>query len=482
MGKGGEVKAKGEEMQSTNLHKSTQKFVEISEDLWRTEKGLGVSSQELGLAATTFAKATVVKKDTKSAKPWPMVRLGDVCVFRRGLTYAKTDEVAYSSKVVLRSNNVDLETGVLNLNDLKYLREDFEIPSEKIIKPNTLLMCMANGSKSHLGKVALIEQDFEYAFGGFMGLLLPKDITPKYLYYFLKAPMFKAYVKSLQDGANINNLKFSDFSELQIPLPPLSVQKEIVERLEKELGEADKVAAEFKRMVELADTEFKAELDEVFNSLSANSAPPREIKNDGCVGFVTRGAAEDAEKWAMARLGDVCEEIRERISVDEVALKNYITTDNMLKGCGGVRVAESVPVEGSLVKYQIGDVLISNIRPYLKKAWLADRSGGCSSDVIVFRSVRTDLSEEYLFKALSQEGFFEYSMLNVSGTKMPRGKREWIKDFEFPLPPLSVQKEIVAKLDAAKERCEKLKAEAERGLRAAENLRKAILSEAFELN
>ncbi|MBP3405044.1 MAG: hypothetical protein J6N18_03000 [Kiritimatiellae bacterium] len=69
----------------------------------------------------------------------------------------------------------------------------------------------------------------------------------------------------------------------------------------------------------------------------------------------------------MVRLGDVCEEIRERISVDEVALKNYITTYNMLKGCGGVRVAESVPVEGSLVKYQIGDVLISNIRPYLKK-------------------------------------------------------------------------------------------------------------------
>jgi restriction endonuclease S subunit len=190
--------------------------------------------------------------------------------------------------------------------------------------------------------------------------------------------------------------------------------------------------------------------------------------------------AESAKDWPMVRLGDVCEEIRERISVDEVALKNYITTDNMLKGCGGVRVAESVPVEGSLVKYQIGDVLISNIRPYLKKAWLADRSGGCSSDVIVFRSRRTDLSEEYLFKALSQDGFFEYSMLNVSGTKMPRGKREWIKDFEFPLPSIEVQKEIVAKLDAAKERCEKLKAEAERGLKAAENLRKAILSEAFE--
>jgi restriction endonuclease S subunit len=264
-----------------------------------------------------------------------------------------------------------------------------------------------------------------------------------------------------------------------------------VERLEKELGEADKVAAEFKRMLELADEEFKAELDETFGGLGNG-----ELGTEKGLGVssqelglaattfakatVVKKNAESAKPWPMVRLGDVCEEIRERISVDEVALKNYITTDNMLKGCGGVRVAESVPVEGSLVKYQIGDVLISNIRPYLKKAWLADRSGGCSSDVIVFRSRRTDLSEEYLFKALSQDGFFEYSMLNVSGTKMPRGKREWIKDFEFPLPSIEVQKEIVAKLDAAKERCEKLKAEAERGLKAAENLRKAILSEAFE--
>jgi restriction endonuclease S subunit len=55
-----------------------------------------------------------------------------------------------------------------------------------------------------------------------------------------------------------------------------------------------------------------------------------------------------------------------------------------------------------------------------------------------------------------------------------------VKDVYIPLPPLSVQKGIVAKLDAAKEMCEKLKAEAERGLKAAENLRKAILSEAFE--
>ncbi len=218
------------------------------------EKESGVSSQELGLAA----------KNAKSAKPWPMVRLGDVCEFRRGLTYAKADEVSYSSKVVLRSNNVDLESGELNLNDLKYLREDFEVPVEKIIEPNTLLMCIANGSKSHLGKVALIEQDFKYAFGGFMGLLVPRNINSKYLYYFLSAPLFKAYVKSLQDGANINNLKFSDFSEFQIPLLPIEVQKGIVAKLDAAKERCEKLKAEAERGLRAAENLRKAILSEAF--------------------------------------------------------------------------------------------------------------------------------------------------------------------------------------------------------------------------
>ena len=119
----------------------------------------------------------------------------------------------------------------------------------------------------------------------------------------------------------------------------------------------------------------------------------------------------------------------------------------MIKGCGGIKEAESLPVNVGLVHYHSGDVLVSNIRPYLKKTWLADRSGGCSSDVIVFRSNREDLASEYLYRVLSQDGFFDYSMQNVSGTKMPRGKRDWIKRFEFPLPPLPVQREIVARLE-----------------------------------
>lgn len=181
----------------------------------------------------------------------------------------------------------------------------------------------------------------------------------------------------------------------------------------------------------------------------------------------------------MVRLGDVCVEIRERIPSTGVSPENYVTTDNMIKACGGIRPADSVPAGTSLVRYATGDVLVSNIRPYLRKVWLADRDGGCSSDVIVFRRDRHDLAPEYLFRVLSQDGFSNYVMQNVSGTKMPRGKRDWIKGFRFPAPPLPVQHEIVTRLKKELAEVDRLAANYKRIAERAEDEFKAELEEIF---
>ena len=183
--------------------------------------------------------------------------------------------------------------------------------------------------------------------------------------------------------------------------------------------------------------------------------------------------------WTTKKLGEVCEEIRERISSAEIPLAAYITTDNMLKNCAGVCEAENLPPKiCSLVAYQSGDILLSNIRPYLKKIWLADRSGGASSDVIVLRPRFENILARYIYRALAREEFFDFSMLNVTGTKMPRGKRDWIKSFEIPIPPLAEQKRIVTKIDAAFEKIDRLKANAEKNLANAKELSQSALDEA----
>lgn len=184
--------------------------------------------------------------------------------------------------------------------------------------------------------------------------------------------------------------------------------------------------------------------------------------------------------WPMVRLGDVCEEIKDRIQSSKVAVSEYVTTDNMVKDRGGIVQAEYVPSDVGLVEYRKGDVLIANIRPYLKKIWLADHDGGCSSDVVVFRTNTDELSPEYLYSVLSQDAYFEYVMQKPRGTKMPRGDRDWMKEFRFPLPPLPVQREIVARLERELAAVEKMKKGFEALAETAKAEFKAELKEVFE--
>ena len=191
-------------------------------------------------------------------------------------------------------------------------------------------------------------------------------------------------------------------------------------------------------------------------------------------------ATERKHPWPMVRLGDVCDEIKDRIQSSKISVDEYVTTDNMVKDRGGIVQAEYVPSEVGLVEYHKGDVLIANIRPYLKKIWLADHDGGCSSDVVVFRSNTDGLSSEYLYSVLSQDAYFEYVMQKPRGTKMPRGDRDWMKEFRFPLPSLSVQREIVARLERELAAVEKMKKGFEALAETAKAGFKAELKEVFD--
>lgn len=159
--------------------------------------------------------------------------------------------------------------------------------------------------------------------------------------------------------------------------------------------------------------------------------------------------AEYSGSFPLVKLGEVAPFVTERTTLDEIQIADFITTDNMLKDKRGVKVYEGVPQISGLVKFSAGDVLVSNIRPYLKKIWLADRAGGCSPDVLVFR-VRDEniLRPEYLFEVLREDDFFAFAMATAGGMKMPRGNKDKIKSYKFPLPPLDVQKKIVDEFNA----------------------------------
>jgi len=141
------------------------------------------------------------------------------------------------------------------------------------------------------------------------------------------------------------------------------------------------------------------------------------------------------------KLKDVCSYAKDRISLSNLTIENYISTENMLPDKGGVVVASGLPTTPQVAKYQHSDVLISNIRPYFKKIWYANKTGGCSNDVLVVRS-NEKYDSLFLYYVLSNDEFFSYSTATAKGTKMPRGDKTAIMDFDVPNIPLAHQKQI----------------------------------------
>ena len=143
------------------------------------------------------------------------------------------------------------------------------------------------------------------------------------------------------------------------------------------------------------------------------------------------------------RLSDIATYVIDKISSSDISLEEYVTTDCIKQNKRGWEIAKNLPPQScSLIYYKPGDILIANIRPYLKKIWFADMEGGASSDVLVFRA-KEGHSPEYLYAALLQDSFFNYVMQGAKGSKMPRGDKDQIMRYE--MPTLSVSEESIGK-------------------------------------
>lgn len=148
------------------------------------------------------------------------------------------------------------------------------------------------------------------------------------------------------------------------------------------------------------------------------------------------------------KLINICDIVNIRTS----EIRNYVSTENMLPNKGGVCEAANVP-SGTVIEYKVGDILISNIRPYFQKIWRADRNGGCSADVLCIRA-KENVDSKYLYYLLSQQAFFDYVMSGAKGCKMPRGDKKQIMQWLVTLPPLEEQRRIAGILGSLDDKIE----------------------------
>lgn len=141
----------------------------------------------------------------------------------------------------------------------------------------------------------------------------------------------------------------------------------------------------------------------------------------------------------LCQLCEIAYFVTDKIPLEKVLLTDYVTTDSLLPNKEGRCVAQNLPPQKcALTHYKCGDVLVANIRPYLKKIWFADREGGASADVLVFRA-KSGHSQEFLYASLLQDSFYDYVMKGKKGSKMPRGDKAQI--MRYSIPKLSLAEE-----------------------------------------
>ena len=259
--------------------------------------------------------------------------------------------------------------------------------------------------------------DFDFVVGADgVKILIPKE--------FLKAKFLLYYLRWYQVPSLGYSRHYKLLKEIVLPVPPIAEQERIVAELDLLQGIIEKKKEQLKAYDQLAQSIF----------------------------YTMFGDPIDNPKgWEVKKLGEVCEYAKTRIPSNNISVRNYIGVENLLQNCQGKTIATKVPKDIGLTMFIEGDVLIGNIRPYLKKIWLADCQGGCNGDVLTIRRKTqfvTIVDALYLFKCLSTDLFFEFAMQYSKGEKMPRGDKKEIMKYELLLPPLSLQQEFAEKVEA----------------------------------
>ena len=180
------------------------------------------------------------------------------------------------------------------------------------------------------------------------------------------------------------------------------------------------------------------------------SAECEKIKGSKNLNVPALRFPEFTEEWKSVHLEEIAEFQKQRISTALLNNNNYISTENILQDFEGIQSSSSIPVNTNVIEYQKGDILLSNIRPYLKKVWFADRKGGCSADVFVLRGDKC--VQHFLYYVIASDRFINYVMSGVKGVKMPRGDKSQMDKYAFSIPTNTEQRKIAKFLSMLDER------------------------------
>lgn len=274
---------------------------------FKTTLGLIATKEQISANGEFSLTAERYRSGAVSNSEYPLVELGQICELVRGVVYTKEDEVSEGGLKVLRANNIDRDRAELNLSDVKQVSPKLGFSDDKKLKRDDIFICLASGSKEHIGKVALIKEDTDFYFGGFMGSIRVNSgrLMAGYLVRQLTTGHFNDYLRAQIAGANINNLSAGLLYGFKIPLPPLDVQKEIVTEIEgyqKVIDGARAVIDNYRPQIQISPNWPMVELGKIARLINGRAYKQEELLSEGPTPVLRVGNFFSNREWYYSDL------------------------------------------------------------------------------------------------------------------------------------------------------------------------------------
>ncbi|MFA0273249.1 restriction endonuclease subunit S, partial [Vibrio sp. 10N.222.48.A11] len=365
----------------------------------------------------------------------------------------KAENFVKSGVPVLKGGN--LHGAYIDDNECDYLTEE---KADELKSSNAFEGDIVITHRGTIGQVSIIPKGATYnryvVSQSQLKVSLDKEkVNPYYVNYFLRSRIGQHRLLSYASQVGVPAIAKASTSvkQIQVPCPPLAVQDEIVsflQSLDHKLTVNNQINQSLEEMAQAIFKSWFVDFDPVkakmngaqpegMDAATASLFPEKLVESE--LGLIPEG-------WEVGTLSDVAKYCSARTNTDTITLENYISTENMLAEKKGVTAASKLPTAKTVAAYKSGDILVSNIRPYFKKIWLAEGSGGRSNDVLGFESVSAN-SDSYLMNLLYQDTFFEYMTRTSKGAKMPRGDKTAIMNWEMAVPPVELRETFSAIVD-----------------------------------
>lgn len=402
---------------------------------------------------------------------WTQAKLGDYIVSFLGKMLDKNKNTGEYHPYLGNSN---VRWGEFELDDLAEMKFETHEHTRYGLKKGDLIIC--EGGEP--GRCAIWEDEIpnmKIQKALHRVRTLP-GLDSEYLYYWFLFSTRAGHIEPFFTGTTIKHLTGKALKEIPIIIPPLTYQQysaKLLRRIDKKISLNRQINQTLEQMAQALFKSWFVDFDPVVdNALDAgffekNLDLPDQLLRRAASRRMVRESRDfkplpddilqlfpdsfeecseptlglggwAPEGWSQGCISDVARYRAERVNTAELTLDNYISTENMLVERKGVQPATSLPTVNSVPAYTSGTVLVSNIRPYFKKIWLAQGDGGYSNDVLGFEA-KVSGTECYLFNLMCQDTFFDFMMATSKGSKMPRGDKKAILGWGLVVPPLSLR-------------------------------------------